>query len=184
MSRFSLSRVTLLQIALVMVFFAPWLGVGLFVALQHKSIESQLADMEPRYARLLGLSSRKSELIAASLSAKNQLKRAAYSAEQTLSIAGNEAQQRIRALFADSRLNVISIQVLPVKAEDGFDRIPIELKVEGDLTGIQNALALLMAQQPQVFIDDVALQTIGAVRPASIQLLGGQFLFSVLRAQP
>ena len=61
--------------------------------------------------------------------------------------AGNDAQQRIRSVFADSQLDIISIQVLPAAKEEAkFDRIPITLRVEGDLTGIHNALGMLPAQ--------------------------------------
>ena len=41
----------------------------------------------------------------------------------------------------------------------------------------------LFFQTPVVLVDSLSLQTIGAVRPASIQRLGGQFNFSVLRVR-
>ena len=103
---------------------------------------------------------------------------------QDVTQVGNDAQQRIRSLFADSKLDIISIQVLPSKEDGKFDRIPIDLRVEGDITGLQNALALLSAQSPSVYVENMSVQTIGAVKPASVQRLGGQFNLSVLRLRP
>lgn len=177
------TRTAVIQCITVLVLLTPLIGAGVFVGMQHQQIAQSLSDLEPRYARMLGLLARKADLLAASESAKAQLKLKAYPMEQDSTVSGNDAQQRIRALFADSRLNVISIQVLAAKEEDGFDKIVIDLRVEGDLTGIQNALALLAAQKPMVTVDEVNLQTIGAVLPASVQRVAGQFLFSVLRAR-
>jgi general secretion pathway protein M len=111
------------------------------------------------------------------------LTRIAYPASQDVTQTGNDAQQRIRSLFADSKLDIISIQVLPPTKKDdaNFDRIPIDLRVEGDLAGIQNALLKLSTQTPAVVVDSLSVQTIGAVKPASIQRLGGQFSLYVMR---
>ena len=48
---------------------------------------------------------------------------------------------------------------------------------------VQDALMKLSSQSPLVLVDSMAMQTIGAVKPASVQRLGGQFSFSVLRVR-
>ena len=181
MRRSLLNRIAWLQALTVLVLLLPIAGAALYVWTQHQSVQTRLSDLEPRYARLAGLLERRADLQTLGVQANAQLARLAYPASQDVTQAGNDAQQRIRSLFADSKLDIISIQVLPPKEEPKFNRIPINLRVEGDLAGIQEALLKLSTQSPVVLVDSLTLQTIGAVKPASIQRLGGQFNFFVLR---
>ena len=183
MIRFPSGRIEWLQGLTVLVLFLPLVAVGVFVFSRHQHIEQNLADLEPRYARMLGIAGRQADFEVYTQKAGEQLKRQAYPSSQDVTQAGNDAQQRIRTLFAESKLDISSIQVLTAKEEGQFDRIPIELRVEGDITGLQNALALLAVQSPTVLTEEFTLQTIGAVKPASVQRLSGLFNFSVLRVR-
>lgn len=191
MSNRFLNRVVWLQVLTVVMLLLPAVGGGFYVWTQHQYLQAQLSDLEPRYARLAGLLERGGELKLLGEQANAQLAALAYPASTDITQAGNDAQERIRGLFADSKLDIVSIQVLPaaeVKSKDkddaGFDRIQIHLKVEGEMVGIQNALSILAGQTPMVWVDSLALQTIGAVKPASVQHLGGQFNFSIFRVRP
>lgn len=185
MRRIKFNRIVWLQLITVLTLLLPIAGAGLYVWTQHLRIQGLLADLEPRYARLAGLLQHQADLKASTVKVNEQLVRLTYPATQDVTQAGNDAQQRIRNIFAESRLDIISIQVLPPpKEESKFDRIPINLRVEGDLAGIQGALLKLSGQSPIVLVDSLSLQTIGAVRPATIQRLGGQFNLSVLRVHP
>lgn len=182
MSRLLLNRVVWLQALTMLILLLPLAGAGFYVWSKHQQVQQRLADLEPRHARLQGLLLRQADLKALGVLANEQLARLTYPAVQDVTQAGNDAQQRIRNLFTDSKLDIISIQVLaPPKEDAKFDRIPITLRVEGDLAGIQNALLKLSSQTPTVLVDSLTVQTIGAVRPASIQRLSGQFTLSVLR---
>ena len=176
-------RIVLLQGLTVLVLLLPILGAGFFVWVHHQRIVGHLADNEPRYARLLGIIERRAELQTNAAAATAQLARLAYPVSQDATQAGNDAQQRIRALFADNKLDIVSIQVLPPKEEGEFDRITVELRVEGDLAGLHNALTQLASQSPQVISQEATVQTIGAVKPASIQRISGQFVLSTFRAR-
>jgi general secretion pathway protein M len=184
MNRFALNRIVFFQLLTVLALLLPVLGATYEVWFRHQRLQGIMADLEPRYARLQGLMSRSADMQAFGVKATAQLAQLAYPAAQDVTKSGNDAQQRIRALFAESRLDIISIQVLPAKEAGKFDRIAINLRVEGDLSGMQAALGRLSAQTPLVVLDNMTLQTIGAVRPASIQRLGGQFTFSVFRVRP
>ena len=184
MNRSLFNRIAWLQAITMLVLALPVAGAGMYVWRAHHLSQQRLADLEPRYARLAGLLERKAELEVMGTQANQQLARLAYPVTLDVTQAGNDAQQRIRTLFADSKLDIISIQVLtPVKEASNFDRIPINLRVEGDLAGLQNALALLSNQSPLVLVDTLTVQTIGAVKPSSIQRLGAQFNFFVLRVR-
>ncbi len=183
MRRSVFDRIAWLQALTVLLLLLPLAGAGLYVWALHQSLQNHLGALEPRFARLAGLLQRQADLQALGVQADAQLARLTYPVSQDVTQAGNDAQQRIRGLFADSKLDIISIQVLPPKEESKFDRIPINLRVEGDLAGIQDALMKLANQSPVVLVDSLTLQTIGAVKPASVQRLGGQFNFSVLRVR-
>ena len=185
MSRSVFNRISWLQALTVVALLLPLAGASLYVWIHHQNLQRHLAELEPRYARLVGILQHQADLKALGVKANEQLTRLAYPVGQDVTKAGNDAQQRIRSLFAESKLDIVSIQVLPPLKEDAkFDRIPINLRVEGDLAGIQSALSNLSRQTPVVLVDTLSLQTLGAVRPASIQRLGGQFNFFVLRIRP
>ena len=172
-----------LQTATVLLLCVPLAAGGWWLWQKHQWAQEQLQQLEPRHARLLGLQASQDALAKADAAAKAQLARQVYPAAQDAVQAGNDAQQRIRTLFADSKLDIGSIQVLPPKEQKGFDRIGVVLRVEGDLVGMQNALALLEAQSPTVWVEAFSVQTIGAVKPKSPQRLGGQFTLFVLRGR-
>lgn len=184
MSRFTFTRIHFIQVLTLMLLMLPLLGVTYVVWVKHQRLQGILADIEPRHARLQGLIARSADFQALEAKASEQVVRQTYPAAQDVTKAGNDAQQRIRSFFSESRLDIISIQVLPPKESGKFDRITINLRVEGELSGMQSALLRLQAQSPVVLLDSMALQTIGAVRPASIQRLGGQFVLSVFRVRP
>ncbi|MGB4061254.1 MAG: type II secretion system protein GspM [Burkholderiaceae bacterium] len=172
-----------LQAITLLLLCAPLAAGGWWVWQKHQWAQQQLAQLEPRHARLLGLQASKDSLAQAETAAKAQLARQVYPATLDAAQAGNDAQQRIRTLFADSKLDIGSIQVLPPKEQKSFDRIGVVLRVEGDLVGMQNALTLLETQSPTVWVEAAAVQTIGAVKPKSTQRLGGQFTLFVLRSR-
>lgn len=183
MKRSFFNRIAWLQALILLILVLPLAGAGLYVWTEHQRIHNELTNLEPRYARLKGLIERQADLKTLGVQVKEQLSRLTYPVDQDVTQAGNDAQQRIRSLFADSKLDIISIQVLPTKEDGKFDRILINLRVEGELPSMQDALTKLGSQTPTVQVESLALQTIGAVKPASVQRLGGQFSFSILRAR-
>lgn len=176
-------RVLVAQVFIVLAAVLPLVAGGLWLWNKHQWATDKLAELEPRYARMLGLIDSKDKLQQVEASTRALLAQHAYPATQDAVQAGNDAQQRIRTLFADSKLDVGSIQVLPPKEMQQFDRIGISLRIEGDIVGLQNALALLETQRPTVWVETVAIQTIGAVKPQSPVRLGAQLTFSVLRSR-
>lgn len=181
------TRVALLQATAVLTLLASLTASGLYVWDQHQRLQSQLSGLEPRYARLIGLLQRGADYKSASEQAHSRIAALTYPASVDASQAANDAQERIRRPFTDSKLDIVSIQVLPPPPKEEqnteFERIQILLKIEGELVGIQNALSTLATLSPPVWIESTTLQTIGAARPASVQRLGGQFVFSVYRVR-
>ena len=181
MKRIAFNRVVFLQALTVLLLLLPLAGASYVVWVKHHRLLGIVADLESRYARLQGLLDRRADVQAMDAKAKGLLLQLSYPATQDLAKTGNDVQQRIRGLFAESALDVISIQVLPGKIEGKFDRISISLRAEGTMDGFQSALDKLAAQSPSILVDSMLLQTVGMVRPAVVPRTGGQFVFSIFR---
>ena len=173
-------RVALALVAFAAVLFA-FLAVG-FVAARHAQYASTIDDIEPRFARLLGIEAAAPQLTQALVAQKATLDKFTYPAGEDATQAGNDAQQKIRAVFSTAKLAISSSQVLPAKTEGDVDRIPLSVRAEGDLLGLQTALIGLGSQTPAILIDSLAIQGNNETRPGANRVMV-QFSFYVLRAR-
>ena len=155
-----------------------------FLFSKHFWARERLAELEPRYARLIGIESSAPALDKALIERRALLGRHAYPASQDVARAGSEAQQRARELFTKAGLEVSSTQVLPAKAVDGFDRIPVVIRVDGDLAALQGALVVLPAQSPSLFVEALNVQNTNLPKADVAQRLSVQINLFVLRARP
>lgn len=158
-------------------------GFAIFVLQKHNAAAQRIADAEPRYARLLGLQQQSAELDAAVQYSKRLRAQYVYPATEDAAQTGNAAQQRIRDIFSGAGLQIVSSQVLPAKVEKSVERIPLSVRVEGDLLALQSALAVISSQSPAIFLDDMDVQSQGFGNPRSAVAprLAIQFSLSVLR---
>lgn len=161
----------------------PLFALGLYVLDKHRWSEQRLAEIEPRYARLAGLATSGQALEKADAAARARIEAYAYPATDDLTQAGNDAQQRVRNIFTQAGLQVVSSQVLPAKDEKTFDRIPLTVRLDGELEQVQRALVALSRQTPAILIDGMSMQGFGYFRADTAQRLNSQFNLSVLRAR-
>ena len=178
------SRIEWLQLLTVVTLVLPFIVLASYVGYKHEQVQQRLDDMEPRYARLTGLQLKKPEFAAATEQVLQQLLRLSYPADLDVTQAGNDAQQRIRSTLQANKVDVSSIQILPAQQEGAFDRIPLALKLEGDMTALTNALGELYKQEPFIWFDSITMQAIGAVLPVSNPRLGAEIKLSVMRVRP
>ena len=150
---------------------------------KHRWAENTVAELEPRYARLLGLEASQPELNQALLESTSLISRPVYPASQDVSQAGNDAKQRIRNIATRAGLSIMSSQVLPPKSEKQFDRVPLTVRLEGELPALQAALVVLAGEAPSINFESFSVQTIGAVKPEVAQRLSIQFNLFILRAK-
>ena len=169
---------------LIIVLMLPVLGSVLYVLHKHQWAQARLAELEPRYARFLGLDEQRTEISAALAQAKDAQVRYVYLAAQDATVAGNTAQQRVREILSSSGLQISSSQVLPPKAVKGYERIPITVRAEGDWLAVQSALAVFSSELPVIVVDEFDVQILGGLGntpPKAQPRLGVNFVFSVLR---
>lgn len=157
------------------------LGIS-YVWTRHSAAAARLEALEPRHARLLGLESSRPRLVAADAAARATVAKFTYASTQDASQAGNDAQQKIRAVFTDAKLDIVSSQVLPSKADGDMERVPVSVRTEGELLALQTALIGIASQTPAILIDRMTIQGSSYIRPDATRLTV-QFSFSVLRAR-
>lgn len=158
-------------------------GLSSYVVSKHAWAQSRLAELEPRFARLVGLGESGPAIDAALAERRAVLVRHVYPVSQDVARAGSDALQRARETFAKAGMDVSSTQVLPAKEAGGFDRIPLVLRLEGELAALQSALIVLPGQAPSLFIEGLHVQTLGMPRPDGPQRLSVQANLFALRAR-
>lgn len=176
-----------LVVGSLLLVLVPLAVAGWYVFDKHRWAEDNMAKLEPRHARMLGLQAQGEE-IASVLAKANQMRaQYIYPSTQDSNQTGNVAQQKVRDIFSAAGLQIRSSQVLPPKEEKGFDRIPVTFRTDGDLIAVQSALAVLSSQMPIMILDDLDIQVIGGLAVANPKFapkLSAQFGISVLRERP
>lgn len=168
---------------LVFILLPLALGAG-YVWRKHQWAQGELERIAPRYARLAGLQQDAGKIDERLESVRQQLAQYVYPAEMDATRVGNDAQQRVRSVLSSAGLTVVSSQVLPTKAEQGFERIALSVRVEGELIHMQSALAVIPSLNPVVLVDSINAQVVGVQRADRPQRLAVQLNLTVLRAKP
>lgn len=176
--RRQIKSVALLSLAVLLLVMT-----GAYLVSKYHWAESKLTELEPRYARLIGLDASKLRLVRAIASSADFVNRFAYPATLDVSQAGNDAQQKIRSITTGAGLSITSSQVLAPKSETHFDRIPLTVRLEGELPALQAALTVLATQSPAIHFDGFNVTTYGQVKAETAQRLVLQFNLFVLRAR-
>lgn len=188
MKGFAVSPVRMVQLMLVAAVLLLVLGGAHFVWSHHQRMSQLLVDISARHARLQGILKSEANFRVVHQQARDLIGAHAYPSQQDVSQAGNDAQQRIQGAFAAQGLSVASIQVLTSQAEAaGFDLIPVQVQVDGDIDAINKALqALVVAPSPgpRIGMRGIQIQSVGMVRAEEKVRVSGRFQFFVLREQP
>ncbi len=182
--KLNLGRETTAVLVLLALLVLPLMAVGIYTYQKHQWAQSRLSEVEPRYARLLGLETNRDALAQAHTQGQALIAQYVYPQEQDTNQTGNDVQQRIRSILVAAGLDIASSQVLPAKEEKGFERIPLSVRAEGEMVALQGALAGLAAEKPAILIDSVVVQGYGAPNKNGVQRLSVQLSLVVLRRHP
>ncbi len=168
----------------VLICLLPLFFLASYVASKHAAARAVLEQLEPRFARLLGLRASADKMDAELNLLGQRMSQFVYPMEMDATQAGNEAQQRVRSVLTTAGLTVVSSQVLPTKVEQGFERISLSVRAEGELIHLQAALAVLPSLTPVVLVDGINIQVVGLQRADKPQRLGTELKLSVLHRKP
>jgi len=158
------------------------LGAGYLVR-KHLWASETLASVDPRHARLAGLLQNQERITEIQKQLEANLSEYAYGSDQDPAGIGNTALQHVRDLAGAHGLRVASSQVGTPKEDQGFDRIGLELRLEGDWAPMLDFLRELAAMRPAVFTETAQLSPAGGFRnqPQTVAVQLGLF---VLRQRP
>ena len=178
-----LQRRALVSVALTLgVVLILALLAGQFVVRKHIWAVETLEQIEPRYARLLGLRDASSRLEETLKQSRTALSRLGY-ADRDAAQVGNDLQQVVRRALQTAGLAVASSQVLSPRSEPGFERISVSVQAEGALSGVQVALAGLQQETPRIIFDSVVLQSTGRAADDGTPIVSCRLTVAVLRLQ-
>lgn len=149
------------------------LGLLLYVlinlwGLRQGYIES-IESITPRTARLLGIVQSADALIEADIQASFILEDVAYPAQPDAAAAAAAMQRDVRELVTAAGLSVSGSQILPRQAQEGFDRLVLDITAEGNIDSLEQALEALEEMRPLVFVQSLSVKPARVSRRRSRQ---------------
>lgn len=153
-----LSKEQLLQIITGLILLAGLVVLASNVVQRHRFAQGILDDLTPRYERLLGIEASAKDMQGLTQSSLELLQAYAYPASREASQIGTDIQQKLRSAFAAQSMSIQSSQVLPEEEDGALMAVPVELRMEGNIQGLRNALASLAAQRPLIQMRSITLQ--------------------------
>ena len=130
-------------VLLVAFAWASWTVVA-----KYRQASSQLAEIGPRHARLAGMLQNKELFTESGSALKANLAQFVYPVADDASQTGNAALQKVRDLASARGLRVASSQAAAAREEQGFDRIGLNLRVDGEWPQLVAFLRDLAEQKP------------------------------------
>jgi len=118
----------------------------------------QIAGIEPRTARLLGIQESAAELAAANAAARGSLRDIAYPAGRDSASVAATLQQEVREVLAGAGMSVTGSQILATRRDEGYDRLALSVMAEGNIDAFDAALRALELMRPLVFVESLRAQ--------------------------
>ncbi len=160
---------------------------AVYVVHKHRWAQQTLASVEPRAARLRGLVQGGEQIQQMQQQLQANLAQFAWDASQDASAIGNLALQRVRELATEHNLRIASSQssVAP-REEHGFERINLDVRVEGGWSALTALFTALSTIRPLIYVNTVQISPAGWVRGADAptRIAAGLNLYVLRQKQP
>lgn len=129
------------------------------VWMANASRQATLDDAYERLQRYQQIAARDAELLP-QYEAQLQRQRQAgnHLRSETSAVAGAELQRIVKAISATNRAQILSTQVLPVSEEEGFLRVTLKVRLQGELPAILQSLYDIETNDVYMFVDNVSLR--------------------------
>jgi general secretion pathway protein M len=121
--------------------------------LMWQSYDDAIDNILPRTARLLGIIESREALGLAADEAVLLLSEVVYTAESDSAGTAAAMQQNVRELMAAAGLSISGSQILPTGDGGDYERLRLDITVEGNIDSLDEALAQLEIMLPVVFIE-------------------------------
>lgn len=153
-----------------------------YIASKAAWAEETLGEIEPRYARLLGVRGAADEIRQARGAAEAELAQYSYPPASGVDRVGADLQQRLRTVAEKAGVAVSGSQIVTGKADRGLEEVVVSMTMEADLAQLHGLLSGLRSLAPAVYIDTLAMQPTRAVGSAG-QRVNVQARFVALKVQ-
>ncbi|WP_409524919.1 type II secretion system protein GspM [Nitrincola sp. MINF-07-Sa-05] len=150
----------------------------------YHDYSSQIDSLEPRIARLIGITQSHAELLEANLEIDAQLAELAYPASQDATATGTVMQQVVRNLTQSVGMEVTGSQILPARSEGNLEFISLNLTLTGELGALESLLLDLPSVRPLVFVDSIVIQPARVRSGSGVQSLMVQMGLTSVRLLP
>jgi general secretion pathway protein M len=129
------------------------------VWIANASRQAALNDAHERLQRYQQIASRDQELLP-QYEALLQKQRSAgnHLRSETSAVAGAELQRLVKTITGRNKARILSTQLLPVSEEQGFLRVALKVRLQGELPAILQSLYDIETDDVYMFVDDVALR--------------------------
>lgn len=117
--------------------------------------QAEIDRLEPRIARLMGLTAYEEQLRAAAVAVDTQVLDLFYPATEDQTTVAAALQTSVRDIFTETGLSVSNSQVLPVRERGSFDYISVKLTVSGELAALDEALVGIADYLPLLLVESI-----------------------------
>ncbi|MDH5857678.1 hypothetical protein E8K88_01820 [Lampropedia aestuarii] len=179
-----LSKEQMLQLITGLLVLAALVALASNVVQRHLFAQNMLDEITPRYERLLGIEASAKDMQGLTQRSNQLLQAYAYPASREPSQIGTDIQQKLRTAFAGQSMSIQSSQVLPEEEDGALMAVPVELRIEGNIQGLRNALAVLSSQRPLIQLREITLQKGRKLNVNTPVLLTIQAKFFAWRERP
>lgn len=133
------------------------IAIGDFWLLRQQ-YASEIDNISPRTARLLGFIQTEDQLDTAVARINGGLDAVAYPGDIDSDMTAAAMQQKIREVMTNTGLSVSGSQILPPKEIEGFERLLLNITVEGNIDALDEAISDLRLLRPLVLIEAVNIK--------------------------
>ncbi|MEZ5572074.1 MAG: type II secretion system protein GspM [Halioglobus sp.] len=148
----------------------------------RSTYQSEIDSLNPRIARLRGMIGFESQLRDSSAQGMQEVAELVYPASRDRATVSAELQTSVREILSNAGLSVSNSQVLPVREKDNFDHISIRLTVEGDLSGLDEALTAIARFRPILLVESLEIGALRSSRSSQEQTVSATVQLLSLRA--
>lgn len=152
---------------------------------QHQQAAQTLENTNSRASRLAGLLHNEEQLGRMQAELQDNLSQYVWPPDRELADVGNAALQRVRALANSQGLRLASSQAqATARDENGFDRIGLDVRIEGEWEAITALLRELGSVRPALYLDTAHLSVLNPGDQTRPPILAAQIGLFVLRQRP
>jgi len=127
---------------------------------KYQDYGDRVDQLEPRISRLQGVEQSYELLQTANERVQSQLIALTYPAVKDTAMTGASMQRNIREKMEQAGMAISGSQILPVKVDNGYDKISVDVTAAGTLDSLQDVLINLKELRPSVIVESINIKPV------------------------